>query len=109
MTVQLRLCRRHGGRLRWIDMAASGQWRCIACGMERRMIRKKMERGGVKVPYEVQVDPRPQGWTDGWQTLEEHPTLEGAVKVMDRLQAEFPHAKLRVINVVRETERKEGD
>lgn len=63
--------------------------------------------GGVKVPYELQVDPRTHQWPDGWQTLEEHPSLDGAVSAMDQLQAKFPHAKLRVVNVVRVTEQKE--
>lgn len=108
MTVQLRLCRRHGGRWRgykynrWSDTGT----RCLVCEWQRRE-RKNLEWGGVKVPYELQVDPRTHQWPDGWQTLEEHPSLDGAVSAMDQLQAAFPHAKLRVVNVVRVTEQKE--
>lgn len=105
MTVQLRLCRRHGGARK--RGRRQRNCRCLACDMEWRIIRKKLERGGVKVPYELQVDPRTHQWPDGWQTLEEHTTLDGAVSALDQLQAEFPHAKLRVINVVRVTEREE--
>ena len=50
MTVQLRLCRRHGGRWRghkynrWADTGT----RCLMCEWRRRK-RKKLEWGGVKV------------------------------------------------------------
>lgn len=65
--------------------------------------------GGVKVPYELQVDVRPLGYPDGWLTMPdwEYPCMEDAEIAMERVQAAFPHAKLRVVNVVRVTEQKE--
>ena len=112
MTVQLRLCRRHGGRWRgykynrWSDTGT----RCLMCEWERRE-RKILEWGGVKVPYELQVDVRPLGYPDGWLTMPdwEYPCMEDAEIAMERVQAAFPHAKLRVVNVVRVTEQKGGD
>lgn len=61
------------------------------------------------MPYELQVDVRPHGYPDGWLTMPgwEYPSMEDAEIAMERIQAEFPHAKLRVISVVRVTEQKE--
>ena len=65
--------------------------------------------GGVKVPYELQVDVRPLGYPDGWLTMPdwEYPCMEDAEIAMERVQAAFPHAKLRVVNVVRVTDQQE--
>ena len=90
MTVQMRLCRRHGGQWRgykynrWSDTGT----RCLMCEWQRRE-RKNLEWGGVTMP--------------DW----EYPCMEDAEIAMERVQAAFPHAKLRVVNVVRVTEQKE--
>lgn len=95
MTVQLRLCRSHGGVKR--RGRPSKNCRCVACDLERRALQQRMEVVGM--PYELQVDVGLPGYPD-YATLETYDERDRAERDMNDLLSKFRTAKMRVINVV---------
>lgn len=99
MTVQLRLCRSHGGVKR--RGRPPKNCRCVACDMERRALRRKKE--DVRVSYELQADVgHLAGVSDWYLSLRSYDRQEEAQGEMERVLQEFHSARMRVIKVISE-------
>lgn len=99
MTVQMLICRRHGGKFNRFMLPDSIRPRCAFCDMERRALQQRMEV--CKVSYELQVDAGLPGYPD-YATLEIYDERDRAERDMHDLLPKFRTAKMRVIKVISE-------
>lgn len=99
MTVQMQLCRNHGG-VKHRGRPPRNRL-CPVCDLERRALRRKTEVS--RVPYELQVDiGHLAGCRDWYLTLRTYDSQDAAESEMNRVLPEFNSARMRVIAVVSE-------